>query len=130
MPTGDQARGPLRAFNDYAAKPLSTWLKVVIVMAAVAGSLAVWEKRGAVVGVLAFLVYGGAFLMTAFNHRGTVAWSRRHVALDATLIVPLTFLALAYITTLSLWLCAVIGLAAGAVMVPVAVWRRGGTRTT
>ena len=55
-----------------------------------------------------------------------MAWSRRHVALDASLMAPLVFLALAYLTTVSLWLCVLVALDAGAVFVRFAVWRRGG----
>lgn len=129
MTSGGTARGPLRAFNDYASRSPRTWQKVVAVVMAVALPLALWDKRGALVGVLAFLVYGGVFLTAAFNHGASLAWSRRHVALDGAFIVPIAFLALAYLTTLSLWLCALIALAAGAVLVSVAVWRRGDDQT-
>ena len=51
----------------------------------------------------------------------------RHVVTSRSMrfIVPLTFLGLAYVTGLSLALCAAIGLGAGVVLVPFAVVRRG-----
>jgi di/tricarboxylate transporter len=130
MDTNRQARGPLRAFNDYASRPPSTRTKVVAVVLAVALPLALWDKRGAAVGVVAFLVYGGVFLVGTFNHSGLVAWSRRHVALDASLMAPFAFFALAYLTTLPLWLCVLIALAVGAMFVPFAVRRRGSAQAT
>lgn len=85
----------------------------------------IWDKRGAAVGILAVVVSAAMCLGGAFHHSAAIAWSRRHVVLDALLIVPLTFFGLAYITGLSLVLCAAIALGAGAVLVPIAVVRRG-----
>jgi hypothetical protein len=50
-------------------------------------------------------VCGGVFRFTAFNPGATRAWSRRHVALDAALIVPRGFGALAYLTDVTLRAC-------------------------
>jgi hypothetical protein len=119
-------RRPLRAFDDRAARPPAPWRKVVAVVLAIVLPLALWDKRGAVVGLVALVVYGGILLVATFDHRRTMAWSSRHVALDAALIVPLTFLALAYLSDLPLGVCVAIGVVAGAVLVPVALWRHGG----
>lgn len=86
--------------------------------------LALWDKRGAVVGVVAFVVYGGVLLAAAFNHSRSREWSRRHVFLDALLLVPLGFLALAHLTDLALGVCLLIALAGGLVLVPLAIRRR------
>lgn len=120
-------RKPLRVFNEYAARPPSRWQRVAAVVLAVALPLALWDKRGPAVGIVALVVYGSVFLIAAFNHRRMRAWSRRHVALDSLLIVPLIFLMLALVTNLSLALCVAIAAAAGAVLVPFMVWRRLGT---
>ncbi len=98
-------------------------------MLAILLPLALWDKRGIIVGVLAFIVYGGVFLVAAFDHRRTTAWSRRHFGLDSALIVPLAFLALAYLTDLALVVCLALAFAAGAVQVPVALSRRSGGTT-
>jgi hypothetical protein len=98
-------------------------MKLAAMVLAIAVSLGLWDKRGAVVGAVALLVYGGIVLTAMFNHSGTLAWSRRHVALDASFVVPLTFLALAYLTALPLGVCVLIAAAMGAVLVAVAVWR-------
>lgn len=120
MPSG----GPVRAFDDYAARPPALWRKVAAVVLAILLPVALWDKRGAIVGVIALVVYGGVLLIATFNHSRTMTWSRRHVALDAALIVPLVFLALAYLTDLALATCVALALASGVVLVPVALWRR------
>jgi hypothetical protein len=70
-----------------------------------------------------------AGVVAAFDHRRTTAWSRRHVGRDAAFVVPLMFLALAYLTDLALVVCLVIAFVAGAVLVPVALRRRSGSTT-
>jgi hypothetical protein len=124
MTTGGPIRSALRRFDNYAARPPSAWTKVIVLALAVLLPVALWEKRGAVVGVVA-VVFGAGLLVATFAHNATRAWSRRHVALDASIVVPLTFLALAYGTALALWLCLLIALVAGVALVLVAVSRRG-----
>jgi hypothetical protein len=108
-----------------ASRGPSRWIKAVAVVLAVVMPLALWEKRGLAIGAVALLVYGTVFLAFAFNRRAVVEWSRQHVALDAFLIVPLTFLGLAYLTELRLALCIAIALMTTLALVPLAVWRRG-----
>jgi uncharacterized membrane protein (DUF2068 family) len=122
------AIGAGRTFDERARQPPGTWRKVFYVVLAIALPAAVWAQRGAVVGVVALAVYAGIFLMGAFGHDALLGWSARHVALDALLIVPLAFLALALCTGWPVGLCVLIAVAAGAVLVPVAARRRGGRR--
>lgn len=123
-----EAFRPLKAFNDRAAKPPGRWQQVLAVVLAILLPAALWDERGALVGIVAFLVYGGVFLVAAFKHDDLLAWSRRHPALDSLIIVPLAFLALAYLTDLGSGLCAAISAAAGLILVSVAGWRRQARR--
>ena len=111
-----------RTPDTYRSPP--RWMRVVLVVLAVLLPLALWDERGAAVGVAAFIVYGGLFLVGAFNPKAIDQWGRRHAVLDAALIVPLTFFAVAYLTDVALAVCAAIALAVGAVFVPFAMWRR------
>lgn len=120
----------LGAFNDYAARPPARWRKVVAVVMTILLPVELGAKRGVLVGLLAFLVYGGVFAHGTFNHQRTLAWSRRHPAMDASLIIPLTFLGVAFLTSLSLWLCLLIAIAAGGVLIPVALRRRPAREAT
>lgn len=123
-----EAFRPLKAFNDRAAKPPRRWQQVLAVVLAILLPVALWDKRGAAVGIVALFVYGGVSLLAAFKHDDVLAWSRRHPALDSLMIVPLAFLALAYLTDLGLGLCAAISVAAGLMLVSVAGWRRRARR--
>jgi hypothetical protein len=98
--------------------------RVLLVALAVGLPIALWDRRGAAIGVLAFAVYGPLFLLGAFAPNRVAAPSRRHVALDAAIGIPLCFLAVAYVTDLALWACALIGVAIGALLIAVAVIRR------
>jgi hypothetical protein len=106
------AIGAGRTFDERARQPPGAWRKVFYVVLAIALPAAVWAQRGAVVGVVALAVYAGIFLMGAFGHDALLGWSARHVALDALLIVPLAFLALAMCTGWPVGLCVLIAVAA------------------
>jgi hypothetical protein len=81
-------------------------------------------RRGWALGVLAFLTYGSIFGALALSRAGVQRWSARHVALDSSLVVPLSFFALLMIPALSWWAAALISLGLGAVFVPFVVHRR------
>lgn len=124
MASHGSASRTFRAVSDYAIRTPSRWEKAVAVVLAVVLPLAVWDQRGAAVGVVAFVVWGGMLLFTAFGHGRVQVWTGRHPAIDAAFIVPLTFLALAYLTSLPLAACAAIGVGAGLIFVPIVVWGR------
>ena len=82
-----------------------------------------WQARGPLVGGIALLVFT-LLGVSALAPRRVQRWSRRHPILDGSMIVPLTFLALAVVPRLSLWVCLVVALLTGGVMVPLAMRSR------
>jgi hypothetical protein len=106
----------------------STALRVVGVFLAFALPIALWDRRGPALGVFAFVVYLPICLGHALAPDRVRAWSQRHVVLDIALFVPIAFLAIAYLSHLAVWACALIALALGAVLVPVALRGRGSRR--
>jgi Ca2+/Na+ antiporter len=82
-----------------------------------------WQARGPLVGGTALLVFT-LFGVSALAPRRVQRWSRRHPILDGSMIVPLTFLALAVVSRLSLRVCLVVALLTGGVMVPLAIRSR------
>ncbi len=114
--TGSQQKAA-RWLTGRAEPP--TWFRLLgfLLLIAVAAGLAV--KRGAVVGTVAAVVYGWVGLTTLLAWQRTTHWSKRHPLLDSLLVVPLLFLAIAYITKLSTGICLLIALLAGLVVVGV-----------
>lgn len=88
-----------------------TWMRVVLVPLVASLMLAVTFKRGWLIGVVALIVYGGLGLGMAFAPKAVLAWERRHPVLDGMIFGPFVFLALAYITSWSLWVCLLLGVA-------------------
>jgi threonine/homoserine efflux transporter RhtA len=93
----------------------------MVFAAALAAQL--WPTRGPVIGVIAVVFYGALFAIALSKPKRLKAWSRRHPALDAAILAPVTFLALC-LFDIPLVLCAVIGATAGAVLVAFVLWRR------
>lgn len=118
-----QLGGASKATGELLTRPPATWQKIAAVALTVLLPLGLWDKRGATVGIVAVVVYGGMLLLVAFNYSGTIAWSRRHVVLDALVAIPLAFFALAYLTELALPACMGIAVAVGLLLVAVAVRR-------
>jgi uncharacterized membrane protein (DUF2068 family) len=82
------------------------------------------DRRGWVLGSLAFLMYGSLAGAGALSFSGLRRWSADHVVLDALLLVPLSFFALLMIPALPWWAAASIALAIGVLVVPLMVRRR------
>lgn len=102
-------------FNRLAAAP-PWYFRVLFVPVFALVALGGAGRRGWVVGSVAAVVYGGLGLAMALAPGGVVAWSRRHPRLDGAFFGPLVFLATAYLTSLSIWICAgagVVGVAIG-----------------
>ena len=114
----------LERFREHATWPLRPGERVLSVVLAVALPVAMWDRRGAVAGIVAVFAYGAIFLVGALNQRGMATWQRRHAVLGSLLLVPLVFLAPAYLTSLSLVLCAAAGASAWIVLLPVVLRRR------
>lgn len=90
--------------------------------------LLAWRARGPLVGSIALLVLPALFGVSALAPRRAQRWWRRHPILDGLLVVPLAFLAMAVVLRLSLWVCLVVVLLTGVVMVPLAVRSRRSQR--
>ncbi len=95
-------------FNRMATNP-PMWMRCAYVPIFAGMAFAVIQRRGWVIGVVAAVVYGGIGLAVAINPTGVVAWSRSHPKTDGAIFGPLLFLALAYLTHLSLWWCLLSG---------------------
>src|SRR3954447_26575298 len=100
----------ISGFNRLATNP-PVWLRAIIVPLFALLALGLASRRGWFVGVVAALVYGGIALSMAIAPGGTVDWSRRHPILDGSILGPILFLALAYLTHWPLWVCLIIGVA-------------------
>jgi hypothetical protein len=88
-----------------------------------AAVVAAWRARGPLVGGIALLVFTVVGVLALAPRRVRGRW-RRHPILDSSMVVPLTFLALAVVLFLSLWVCLVVALLSGGVMVPVSMRSR------
>lgn len=107
---------------------LPWWQRAGLAMfSALLAVLGAWRARGPLVGSIALLVFT-VFGVSALAPRRVQRWSRRHPVLDSLLVVPLMFLALAVVLRLSLWVCLVVALLTGVVMVPLAVRSRRSRR--
>jgi hypothetical protein len=95
-------------FNGLAARP-PMWMRILVVPLSALIALGLASRRGWWVGVVAAIVYGGIAVPMAFAPGGTVTWSRRHPILDGSVLGPVLFLALAYLTTWPVWVCLIIG---------------------
>jgi hypothetical protein len=102
-----------------------TWFRLLSALALTAVAAGLATKRGATVGIIAAVVYGSIALATLLAWERTTAWSKRHPLLDSLIIVPLLFLAIAYVTSLSIGLCVLIALLAGLLLVGLSAVLRG-----
>lgn len=102
------SRNPLIAFNAYAARQPSKSRQAFTVAFGIGMTVAMLDKRGALAGLIALLVYGFALALGTLNHEAMMRWSHGHPRLDQLLFLPLCFLALAYNTNLELRACAAI----------------------
>lgn len=107
---GTHVNNWIDGFNRLAARP-PIWVRVIapIALAFVAFGLA--AKRGVLVGVVAAVVYGLLTIPVAVSPQTIISWSRQHPVLDGSVLGPLVFLMLAYITSWPLWVCVTVGLA-------------------
>jgi hypothetical protein len=99
-------------FEGMAANP-PLWMRLLYVPAFGLAALFIGERRGWVVGVIAAIVYGGIGLAGALAPGGLMRWSRAHPVLDNAFLGPFLFLALAYLTHVSVWWCAIAGVLGG-----------------
>ena len=112
-----------------ARRPLPRAFLVFAALVLIAASIAVWERRGAAVGVVALLIYGVILATAAGRQDAALRWAQAHPVLDTLLMAPLAFVAAAYATDLSLAACAAVGAGAWVLLALVTLRRRAGART-
>ena len=99
-------------------------MQILLVVLGVGLTYTLWDRRGAIAGIVAFAIYGIIFGLGAIRHEELRAWTRAHPGADSALLIPLVFLALANSTDLSLALCALLGVAAWLALLPLTHRRR------
>jgi hypothetical protein len=109
-------------FNRTAANP-PIWMRAAYIPLFAVMAFALTKRRGWELGVVAAIVYGGLAISMALSPGGVVAWSRAHPKLDGAMLGPVTFLAMAYLTRLSVWWCLVAGLTGVAIGAELGVQR-------
>lgn len=87
--------------------------------------LMIADRRGPVLGLVAFLVYLPLVsIPVSWSFADRRRWSAEHVVLDALRLIPISFLVLLLTPGLPWWGAALISLVAGMVLVPLVVrWR-------
>ena len=85
------------------------WLRALGLVVLILLAWRITESRGLLIGLLAFLIYGAIFFPVAVAPSRVAAWSRRNPQLDGAIFGPVTFMGLAVITTLPLWVCLAVG---------------------
>jgi hypothetical protein len=99
-------------------------MKLLLVVPAVQVTVELYDRRGFAVAVVGALVWGSIIVSVVRGLGRVSAWSRAHPVADSALVVPLTFVALAYLTRLGLGWCALIAVALWLVVVVLGRWRR------
>lgn len=84
------------------------------------------NERGDAVGLIAIPVYAAIFLVGLFR----TDWLRRHPWVDRAAAAPIVFFTLAFLTDLSLWVCAAIAAAAAVAMALVSRSRENSSEPT
>lgn len=100
------------------------WFRLICCLSLIAAAAGVFAKRGVVVGVVAVIVYGLLSLSCLLAWERVRDWSKRHPLPDSLVIVPLLFVALAYVTRLSTVICILIAAIAGPLLMAPAYARR------
>ena len=114
---------PSRRLTGRTRPPL--WFRLLGVVTLTAAAAGLGLERGLAVGIIAAVVYGSIALATFVAWQRTTAWSLQHPVLDSLFIVPLVFLAVAYLSDLSTGGCVAATAVAGALLAgPTAVRRR------
>ncbi|MFC4592119.1 hypothetical protein [Sphaerisporangium corydalis] len=98
---------------DWRRPPKWFSLLLIPIYGMVAVDLA--RERGPVVGIAAGVLYG-LLIVVGLTLKWWTSWAQVHPRLDSLVIVPLIFVALAYLTSLSLLTC---GIITAAISVPV-----------
>jgi hypothetical protein len=105
-------------------RPFPLWLQLFLIVPAVTTTVELHDRRGLAVAVVGALVWGTLLVSIVRGGGHVSAWSRAHPTADSALVVPLTFVGLAYLTRLGLGWCALIGVALWLVVLVLGRWRR------
>lgn len=104
------------AFKEYAHRERSTAWKIWAAFIAVLLTYNTWDKRGAVIGLLALLVYAVIFTLASRQPRAVESQPTRHPVSDLLVMPVVFFLGGAQLSSWSLWTCAAVAVI-GAVVV-------------
>jgi len=102
------------------------WRLVGVAFALGLGALAgetIEDRRGPVLGILAFLLYGVLMAAVMWSPAAMRRWSARHPVLDRLIFVPLACFGLLLIPALPWWGAALLAVVAGAAFVTFATRR-------
>ena len=102
---------------------LPLWLRLMGVPLCVAIVWAMTDERGWVMGIVAGLVYVPLAISMLVWDRFS-GWAKAHPLLESLVQLPIVFVALALITAMPLWVCAVVGLTLGALLVGLSAYMR------
>jgi microcompartment protein CcmK/EutM len=105
-------------------RPFPLWLQLFLIVPAVTTTVELHDRRGVAVAAVGALVWGTLLVSIVRGVAHASAWSRAHPTADSALVVPLTFVGLAYLTRLGLGWCALIGVALWLVVLVLGRWRR------
>jgi hypothetical protein len=97
-------------------------LRVAFLPTAGLMAFGVTQHRGWVLGLVAAVVYGAMGLAVAVNPGRVTRWSREHPEVDGAILGPLVLLALAVLTSWSVWWCLLI--AGGSMILGASLGRR------
>jgi hypothetical protein len=101
-----------------------TWYRIFVFLLMLGLIIALFFKRGIVVGVVAAVVYGYLALVALLRWDWMTGWSKRHPTLDRLLFIPLLFLTVAYISKIPTLICVLIAVLGGLLMVGIISWVR------
>ncbi|MBO3746801.1 hypothetical protein J5X84_12050 [Streptosporangiaceae bacterium NEAU-GS5] len=107
----------------FVGRRLPLWIRLLGIPLCVAVVWSMTEERGWIMGVVAGVVYVPFAIGMLWWGRMT-AWAGEHPVLDSLIQLPVVFVGLALITSMPLWLCAVIGFSLGAALVALSAYVR------
>ncbi len=106
-----------------------TWFRLLGFLIMLVAIVEIFFKRGIAVGIVAAVVYGHLALLALLRWERMKIWSKHHPVLDSLLVVPLIFLAVAYISKIPTLICLLIAIPGGLLFIGIN-WARRSRRTS